>query len=94
MSEHTPTPWEWDKRPPEWLVGPNDEPVIIPDEETIITDADREFIVRAVNAHDDMLEALKSVVKGSFRADSTGYQHLELDVMPVVKAAIAKAKGE
>src|SRR5258706_13213672 len=61
---HTPTPWEWDGTP--WNYDNTQEsPWIISDSEAVLTGeikcshANAEFIVRACNAHDDLLAACK-----------------------------------
>lgn len=100
MSEmkHTPEPWSVDKRPVDkrnkwWIRGPKTkagfEPAVasIPnlggyDERA----ANAEFIVRACNAHDDLLAAMQEAI--DLLTDNVDNA---LDADQILRAAIAKA---
>lgn len=84
---HTPTPWhvdEFGRLNTETLAAkyPSEHLGLINNPE------DAEFIVRACNAHEDMLEALKLVATGKPETE------LETYIIGKVKAAIAKAEGK
>jgi hypothetical protein len=93
MSKHTPLPWRADlEGKGGWVMGPQSEPsgafVICwrppwearSDE----SDANAEFIVRACNNHEKLLEALKEIVAD---ASCSAY------AAQVADAAIVKAEG-
>lgn len=84
MSEHSKLPWG---------VAPEDDEngvsyIFDSDESTVctLTREDAEFIVRAVNSHDDLLEACKLFV--------TECCGCECNRCRPARAAIAKAEGE
>ena len=56
--------------------------------------ANAEFIVRAHNSHDDLLEALKYVVSWHRENDSGEGELFGLDYVTTCIAAIAKAEGK
>ena len=107
MSEtkHTPTPWKWKIHHDEWaeLLGADGATVfddgsaageysqqINPDS------ADAEFIVLAVNAHDDMLAALEcaEIAMCSAAIPCEGERVVMLAGVEIVREAIKKAKGD
>jgi len=91
---HTPTPWKLtyyrttdDKIIYDTLVGPNGENIVsefYPD-----NNEDAEFIVRAVNSHEALLEASKKVLSGCKKSllFSPGF-------LSKLEKAIAQAEGE
>lgn len=63
MNEHTPTPWGAVKYESGWaLIGPTSDDKIARVEKTN-GHANAAFIVRAVNAHEELLAALRSLTK-------------------------------
>jgi hypothetical protein len=62
---HTPTPWKWDGKvwdydsgvEAPWLVADSPEGTAVIRGEIECSQSDAEFIVRAVNAHDKLVEA-------------------------------------
>lgn len=102
MTEHTPTPWKdgpvfsregkaifcqdyakpgrWQKR--------------VDDKTGVFSKADAAYIVRAVNAHDDMLAALQllSLAAGMFIQKAEGSEQALMRAMGLAGAALAKAK--
>ena len=99
IAERTPSPWLLHYQPPDTQVGDGldfsiqavNGPVICLISESYQTPqqlrADLNFIIRACNAHDDMLAALEAVT-AEWRE---GYG---LRCKPQVDAAIAKARGQ
>jgi len=117
MTDRTPGPWcvfnGYPGQPEIWQVGANttyERPIAIlsqlsdhPLESHPTTDANAEFIVRACNAHDDLLAALQELSYWSERVN--GVHHCGLTVLPstwselyaatnAARAAIAKATGK
>jgi len=102
VSKHTPTPWEARKYTAEGdyaiarvgympiaAMGPEE------DRDAEQVEADAEFIVRAVNSHDDLLEACKEVLRirdCKLSAANGGWSDAA-DIWAKVDAAIAKAQG-
>lgn len=85
-TKHTPTPWRQSRQGHDILHDGKGEKVLI----GICTEKDNvAFIVRAVNIHDDLIEALESVQR---ILDYTSYFNEEDKQR--VNAALAKAKGE
>ena len=101
---HTPTPWfavidsTEDGNPPIWSIQTSEE---IPDEEdnTIagiwgteeIDAANAAFIVRACNAHDDLVTAAERIIETmNGRVHSNG----ALGALMQLNKALAKARGE
>lgn len=93
MDKHTPTPWEisepilgnkyavWTRNHSDFE-GPR---VVIPRK---LSKEDAAFIVRAVNAHEDILNMLKSYVKAT--DGMSGFDYMAVQA----KQAIAKAEGK
>lgn len=90
MSNHTPTPWEVGED-----VGQAERSIVTAECRDICTcetgfgdaEANAEFIVRAVNAHDDLLNACREIL----RADEYTPDWHVTDAIELAKAAIAKA---
>lgn len=63
--KHTPTPWDYtdEVTGKGWLLLDADQPENTPSMGTIHCEEDAAFIVRAVNAHDDLLEALQGCLE-------------------------------
>ena len=62
----------------------------------VIAQANAEFIVRACNAHDDLLEALEACERAldeAYFAEPDGCGCLACESLRKARAAIAKAKG-
>lgn len=94
---HTPTPWEWvgDRAQGFILLGPDGsigEVYICAEPSMCNAQANAAFIVRAVNAHDDLIGALKTI--------EAAHPHIinrespSVCVPCVAKKAIAKAEGK
>lgn len=96
-TNHTQTPWE---------IHPGSPSVVRDTDGNIVAEGcgnkDADFIVRAVNAHDELLAALIGMVKTvQYYADQPAHvPFTEMafnemsDVMKDARAAIAKSKGE
>lgn len=93
MSEHTPTPWCAVKYESGWaLIGPTSDDKIARVEKTN-GHANAAFIVRAVNAHEELLAALKETLS-ELRWTSKNGQFPGMDgTIKIAKQAIAKAEG-
>lgn len=96
MTEHTATPWEtngdmmvYPKGTPEhWRKQRGHCVAVIP-----YNPADAAFIVRACNAHDDLLAACKALVEYRDRAGALGFQLEKADdYINGMRAAIAAAE--
>jgi len=94
MSTHTPTPWNLGEQNQYFIYAPLNthriaEACIPPDKSVAIKEAkaNAAFIVRAVNAHEDMLAALKKVEKYAFKASG---DELLMWVQEVIVRAEAK----
>ena len=100
-TQHTPGPWKVTKNPHTRLVflnaGNRDYPLFKDDADGLdTTNADwsnAEFIVRACNAHDDLLEALEALMRAEGLTDDDYYETID-GAMALARLAIAKAKGE
>lgn len=112
MAEHTPTPWIyipnerfrpgtvliWTSRGPGYgavaeLSGPNPYPDTV-----ALHEANAEFIVRACNAHDDLLSAAKDLLEAIRAEGCVGWVFDEMRGMTArqaatLRAAIARAEG-
>lgn len=61
---HTPVPWTVEPGLRQRILAPNGEPVALPCSGTTVSAPDNaRFIVRACNAHEELLEALKGLVE-------------------------------
>lgn len=91
QKSHTPTPWGIYS-----VRNSNDENQLISEVEqipglgigAIVTDEDAEFIVRAVNAYDELLEAARGVLSSS---DMGHYNMVDNDAMNKLCKAVEKA---
>ncbi len=106
---HTPTPWEAQsidetgrERGAVSIIGSNfgglvaaalPWPTELDDGDFRRVQANAEFIVRAVNAHDDMLAALQSILANTEESaiKHTSYEWLAKDIADCARAAISKA---
>lgn len=93
MSKHTPIPWSVDHNCTSFIIDADGVTVA-----QVEDDADAEFIVRACNSHDDLLEALKELVKlddeGEQAFVDMGIQREpEHPSIRKARSAIAKATG-
>jgi len=90
MSDHSKTPWAFETQTSfsHIVHGPNSESVC-----DVIDVCDAEFIVRACNAHDELVEAFDALVsqiaKNDFR-DSHGHDAKMLKAFIDAQAALAK----
>lgn len=86
---HTPTPWSIDPRNGDIVSGPYN--VTIP---FACKDEDALFIVRAVNAHDELVEALRRLARLTPEAANASDAHdLHLTVQAIAESALSKALG-
>ena len=103
MSEHTPTPWEARFIPAQAGQDSTYEIVRTGCDTAIATvhwpglplEADAEFIVRAVNSHDDLLAALELVAPELHRLylHSRTFKECDFPECEQARAAIDKAKS-
>lgn len=102
MSAHTPTPWREGNEPTGSIVADEPVPGLDGSDDTdfygghlvaeSVTPSNREFIVRACNAHDDLLAAAQDAQCAcSIKERDSG--HLAGCWMPALQEAIAKAEG-
>lgn len=91
-SKHTPTPWYWgDKSHHGYFNLRSDSGIVINAEENYgapymeISDEDAAHIVKCVNMHDELVEALESVLEGIKLGYNLGY--LESEVEEALKKA-------
>jgi len=92
QAEHTPTPWRLDKQNPSLLRDAKGLYVAKISEEL---PADAAFIVRAVNAHEALLKALKACV-ASLQRDTEDFGHEVAHINYAIRdaeQAIARAEG-
>jgi hypothetical protein len=82
------------------IAGPEPNQMVVDThyDELVISDADAEFIVRACNAHDGLVAALKPFAEQKCYGAESGYApHVCLNTSTcptcVARAAIAKAEG-
>ena len=98
MSEHTPEPWTTECN------VPGETPVRITTTHVLASTIcwaaspeDAEFIVRACNSHEDLLEACKEAIRQSDEslAEDGGFRLPEAQrIYDMVTAAVAKAEGK
>ncbi len=98
-TKHAPTPWTAYKSTTRFHLEDKEGTVLAINGGMIPTDADAAFIVRACNAHDELVDAtdkLAEFLAGVLKQD--GFQHdkamLALTLIDRADAALAKAKGE
>ena len=82
IPSHTPTPWKVGEEYE--ILGPNEKVVATTYHNRPEVEANAAFIVRAVNAHEELLEALRYVVDSG-----ESYER----VQEIAVQAIAKAEG-
>lgn len=95
MAERTPLPWSLDERDPALAIGPDGKPVadcviFNPRQARPIAEAEANaaLIVRAVNAHEELVAALENLIIGiGMGWDLEG-------MIEAGNAALARAKGE
>ena len=77
-SEHTPTPWRRSPRCVESILTDEESPLVVAFV-NINKEANAEFIVRACNAHDALVEALREIqtLAAYMQSDQTGRKLLE-----------------
>lgn len=103
-AQHTPGPWHWQgtmKHPKSnsYLTNKDNKHILFIYYSDTVLDADAEFIVRACNAHDDMLAALEACLEHP-GLDECDIDNVDFGQEPVcetirlARAAIAKAKGQ
>lgn len=101
MSKHTPTPWELTPHGRGWLIDTRGAyrygPIAIIGDDSEGIDSEMRnynaaFIVRAVNAHEDLVEALNYMLNA---INILGGDCPQLFVIPeqVARAALATARG-
>ena len=103
--QHTPTPWKWsDDGTRSHLIQADLEPgdgddILWHGGAWAMKPENKAFILRAVNSHDELVEALEELLRheGDREVDGIGLEH---DTEPLEKAkrkareALAKAQGE
>jgi hypothetical protein len=101
MTEHTPTPWAVEDTGCgiEIVSGNFVVAEILPADGKDPTDQDRAnaaFIVRACNAHDELVRALEAIAEcATPDFDDAGFQRrARIDLQNIARAAIRKARGE
>ena len=87
MARATSRPWTWDK--PEPLRGPDGEMICGTFREKKEAQANREPIVLAVNAHDDLVAACEAAEEFILKTGETN----GTCVLAQLEAALAEAKG-
>jgi hypothetical protein len=96
--QHTPLPWAQHVDEPRVIVSESDPFMSLlgldTDETAIIfNSADAELVVRCVNVHDEMLEALRGAVERC-ELGTGGYVGQDGQFIKFMRAAIAKAEGQ
>ena len=97
--QHTPTPWRVDRRAATRVIAGDDETMASTAASSTSRDsweANATFIVRAVNAHDDLVKALQAhddYMSGQFRDDPTSLalHPLAAENWKRVRSALSKA---
>jgi len=93
MSKHTPLPWKVEGDPFDGLITTG-----ITDDEIIVRTGgrsanDTRFIVRAVNAHEELLAACREAIEDYIGCNVERFTKQEIDKMNRLRAAIAKAEA-
>jgi hypothetical protein len=93
---HTPTPWEtyYNAKKQTWYILP--KPHVLPTLAAVYnypgaTEANAELIVRAVNAHAEMVEALRRIAFEPLGQPDGSYEDILREIEAIAKAAIQKA---
>lgn len=96
MSEHSPLPWRADREAHGYMrpvvADSNSSPIAI-----LYSEADAAFIVRAVNCHEQMIEALEYFVKvaNAWMLDASEAERICVGrAIEATATILAKAKGE
>ena len=90
MSKHTPTPWTVAKHERGLVRAQGRTIVVVRETGNQDIDANAEFIVRACNAHEDLLAALKEIERSLANHPTFAWHN----IVEIARAAIAKAEGE
>lgn len=93
---HTPTPWNGDQftMPETIRIASIDGKSIAGLAQSVKNKANAEFIVRAVNSHEELLEASQGLLNAlQARLMRTGCNGPEESAIKALKQAIAKAEG-
>ncbi len=96
-SEHTPTPWKFKQEMKTGMflvIGPQNEDIAVVDEG--FGGGDTQFIVRAVNAHDDLVAAAqnaRNVLAALITGDLKGVK-ADSAALLALRSALAKAEGK
>ena len=89
MSEHTPTPWRV-------LIQTGFNPLLLDDNDKIVGEihspAAANWVMRAVNAHDALVEALTAII-AKFESDPDDLETMDAGIK-IARAALKLAKGE
>lgn len=86
---HTPTPWKLDDtRPMVYVMGADGETIASFDRRSI-EEANAAFIVRAVNAHEELLFACKEAADAIY-----GWDEPDNPILPLLKKAIDNVEGK
>lgn len=103
MSKYTKTPWAAGERIPRDLTINNFVPVYAPDQDHpiayVVVHTDAHLIVKAVNAHDALLDAAKKALHNELRRrkdlknGSPAAQYSD-ETVKALQEAIAKAEGQ
>lgn len=90
--QHTPTPWRVGAKASQCVYGADESPIFMVDSMEEHTRAqekiDAAFIVRAVNSHEELLNALKDVCYAV-----NNWPESKAEVLKIAQSAIAKAEG-
>lgn len=96
---HTSTPWEFVVKDDKY----GEEPLIVGHSDSedlpvvcgcLSSQADADLIVLAVNSHEALVEALELINQASLAVNDFRRTSLYAEAMPIVRAALALAKGE
>ena len=89
MAEHTPPPWEIDEHDPAVIWGPDGLRIASLTGSTIVAGEDNAaFIVRACNAHDDLVATLERIALPDLR-----FHYDADDFQEWARTALAKVGG-
>ena len=94
---HTPVPWKASSYPvnrmTQWVIH-SDDGSIASLVRSNNADANAEFIVRACNAHEDLLKASKAIAQFAASNPWTGLKDAPKELLANLTAAIRKAEWE
>lgn len=101
MTEHSPTPWLWvdltgDDETQWWLNSTSGETILFAAEHRNlhIKNANAEFMIRAVNSHDDLVAALEELTDAYLQLHASGVSVTNRSAYFRARNALAKARGE